>query len=75
VWLVADNTTDTFAMYSRGGPYAVTTRLPASTEKRFGFRNGTAEALDRFAVIPGRGDSGTGRQRDGTHAESAYPGA
>ncbi|MGJ6963005.1 PQQ-dependent sugar dehydrogenase [Streptosporangium sp. G11] len=53
VWLVADNTTDTFAMYSRGGPYAVTTRLPAGTERRFGFRNGTAEALDRFAVING----------------------
>ncbi|MEV7007931.1 PQQ-dependent sugar dehydrogenase [Streptosporangium sp. NPDC051022] len=53
VWLVADNATDTFTMYSRGGPYAVTTRLPAGTEKRFGFRKGTAEALDRFAVING----------------------
>ncbi|MEV8633159.1 PQQ-dependent sugar dehydrogenase [Streptosporangium sp. NPDC051023] len=51
VWLVADNATGTFTMYSRGGPYAVTTRLPADAEKRFGFRNGTTEALDRFAVI------------------------
>ncbi|HLL69431.1 MAG TPA: PQQ-dependent sugar dehydrogenase [Micromonosporaceae bacterium] len=52
-WLVADNATDTVTAYSRGGPYAVTTRLPADASTRYAFRNGTAEALDRFLLMNG----------------------
>lgn len=58
VWMVADNETDTYEMYSRGGPYAVTTRLPVDEETQFAFRNGTAEALDRFLLVNGASSPG-----------------
>ncbi|MPZ97138.1 MAG: hypothetical protein GEU96_20050, partial [Propionibacteriales bacterium] len=51
--MVADNATDQVTFYSRGGPYRVTTRLPVDEEVTHAFRNGTAEALDRFFAITG----------------------
>lgn len=53
VWLVTDHETNQVAMYSRGGPYPVTTRLPVDEELMFDFRTATAGALDRFFMING----------------------
>lgn len=59
VWMVADNASDTYRMYTRGGLYSETTRLPADQEKAFGFRNGTGDALDKFFARNG-GQNTTG---------------
>jgi glucose/arabinose dehydrogenase len=48
VWMVADNASDSYRMYTRGGLYSETTQLPVDQGRAFGFRNGTAGALDKF---------------------------
>lgn len=53
VWIVADNATDKVAVYSQGGAYKERTRLPAGSEKQFGFRQGVTTPLDRFFWING----------------------
>ena len=51
VWLVSDNSTDRVSVYSRGGPYRTTTRLPTGALTTFGFRSATTEDLDRFLML------------------------
>ncbi|GIL36692.1 PQQ-dependent sugar dehydrogenase [Phycicoccus sp. DTK01] len=59
VWIVADNASDTVAVYSQGGPYEERTRLPEGAERQFGFRQGVSTPLDRFFWINGaRSDGG-----------------
>ncbi|GAA1769633.1 PQQ-dependent sugar dehydrogenase [Agromyces humatus] len=59
VWMVADNTTDTFTIHSRGGEYVTTTQLPVDQAGTYGFRSQVAGALDRFFVIQGATSPGT----------------
>jgi hypothetical protein len=59
VWIVADNATDTVAVYSQGGPYAEQTRLPAGSETQFGFRQAVSGSLDRFYWVNGTPNPGT----------------
>ncbi|WP_199742376.1 PQQ-dependent sugar dehydrogenase [Streptomyces triticirhizae] len=58
VWLVADNADDRLRLYSRGGPYRTTIRLPVDEELDYAFRQSTAEGLDRFFVLNGGTSAG-----------------
>lgn len=49
-WMVTDNATDTYAVYSRGGPYRTLTALPSGAQRDYGFRSPTSDPLDRFLV-------------------------
>jgi hypothetical protein len=49
LWLVANNTTDTFRVFIQGGSYATQTELTGADE--FGFKNGTTDPLQTFLVI------------------------
>lgn len=58
VWLVADNAADRLSVYSRGGPYRTTTRLPVSEELDYAFRQSTTEGLDHFFALNGGTSAG-----------------
>lgn len=58
VWLVTDHAARRTAVYSRGGPYPVTTRLPVDEELTYAYRTTTAGALDRFWMINGSSSAG-----------------
>ena len=58
VWLVTDHATRRTAVYSRGGPYPVTTRLPVDEELTYAHRATTVGALDRFWMINGSSSAG-----------------
>ncbi|RKN04787.1 hypothetical protein D7319_27315 [Streptomyces radicis] len=45
-------------MYSRGGPYRTTTRLPVDDRIDFAFRHSTTAALDRFFALNGANSAG-----------------
>ncbi|MCE7980711.1 MAG: PKD domain-containing protein [Caldilinea sp. CFX5] len=62
VWLVANNQTDNYAVYVKGGVYPNTTRLDAAGDADFGFRNsalGNVGSLRTFFTKAGDNNSGS----------------
>jgi hypothetical protein len=78
LWLVADHRAKTVAVYSRGGPYRVTTRLPVDRRTQYAFRSATKGALDSFLALTGSKNTGTllidDIAIDPTHANLRVPG-
>ncbi|HVH24023.1 MAG TPA: PQQ-dependent sugar dehydrogenase [Pseudonocardia sp.] len=78
VWLVADHRARTVAVYSRGGPYPLTTRLPVDQRAFYAFRSSTNGALDTFYALTAAANSGTllidDIAVDPTHANLRVPG-
>lgn len=59
VWVVADNASDSYSVYSRGGEYVSTTRLPTDQIASYGFRSSVAGALNTFLLLQGANSAGT----------------
>ncbi|MDA7930346.1 lamin tail domain-containing protein, partial [Akkermansiaceae bacterium] len=60
VWMVVDNSADTYQVYLKGGALSERTLLDAGAQTDFGFRNGSAaSAMETFFARTGNGQSGT----------------
>lgn len=53
IWMVANNSSDTYEVYAQGGRYDSQARLNASGDSVFNFRNGTGSSIQTFFVRVG----------------------
>jgi hypothetical protein len=59
IWLVANNSNDTFKFFIQGGDFATPTEFAGGVSDPFNFRNGTSGALTHFFLIYGNSAGGT----------------